>query len=1531
MAVQGILPPKFTPKTHEMGTLSHTWREYKGELSLYFKASGQDNIAGSQKVSILLYQMGKQYQKVYSNELTFVNDAAKNDYDTVVAQFDDYFEPKKLVKANITKFQKRYQLPNETVAEFITELTRLAKLCDFGDLEDNMLCVQISNGLRDEHLRKKVWDEDLSLKQIIEKCQMFELRAESSTVADIHYTSRRRGGSTNFTPRDAAPPGIGRAQSHHRGFNRGRGTAPVGRGAYRGQHRGQFQGRGRGRGHSVPTFHQQKTACTNCNTVHQPRQCPAYNKLCNHCNIMGHFKVACRKLQAQRQRGINIAETHQGQTADKLAAQVASLSLADSSTSQADVNNVYLFGIEATILSNVEMSHIECQNAKLSNVEKSHIECQNAKCLNVEMPHVECQNVTMPNVQNQNVDMPNVENQNVDMPNVENQNVDLPNVENQNVERSNVKESNVKDKSNLMSYVYTLSQCTNRKRCNKWCQNLKTTDGSCIHFRIDTQGDVSVIGMPVYQGLVTKPALYPSNTVIHGFGGKASTSVGSIRLPVLTQNNTVYFLQCEVVSFECPSILSDIDSTMLGLVKRVYQTMSHADKQTDGLNHHDKRQVPLSTQNILRRYEEVTQGIGCIPGEYTLKFDSSVTPVAHPPRPIPAALREAVKAKLAALERDGIIEKVPVGIPTPWCSSLHTVLKKKTEGKTDVRITIDPKDLNRALLREFHPINTVEDVITRTSGSQFFTVLDANQGFFQIKLDEKSAHLTSFNTPFGRYFYKRLPMGISSAPEIYQRAMSEIFVGLDGVEIIMDDILVHGDTLEKHNERLEKVLQRCKEKNLRLNPSKIKLAQSEVEYVGQVLTKHGVRISEDKIKAVIQMPAPSNINNVQTLLGMVNYTMKFMPNLSAITEPLRELIKESNQRNFKFHWDEVHQESFKELKRLMTTAPVLRYYSLSHPIVISCDASQSGIGMVLMQEDQPVCYGSKSLTDAEYAYSQIEKELLAIVVACRKFHTYIYGRNDVTIITDHLPLLRIIEKPLHQVPLRLQKMRMRLQQYDFKLVHRPGKEIPVPDNLSRLPLPGKKTDIPEFTVLVTEIGSSMAFSPRRLIQLQEATAKDKALQKLKSTITTGWPDSKHKLEEEVRPFWDFREELAVIDSLLFKGQRIIIPATQRREVLNILHNAHQGIVKTKQLARDLLYWPRLNAEIEEMINKCDVCQENRNYQQRETLIPMPIPKRPWQMAAQDLFDLNGTKWLILVDYYSEYFEIEKMEETNSREVIRQTKKWFACHGIPETLISDNGPPWNGYEFKRFAEQYDFTHQTISPYHSQTNGMVEKAVGIAKKLLLKCKETNADPYLALLHLRNIPRNDTTGSPAQRSMGRRTRTLVPTLSSKLDPEIKSREEVYTKLQEDRHIRMKAQYDQTARELQDIKPGDTIRVREKNKWKPAKLLPQSENLPPRSYDVQLPSGRKTRRNRRDLLKTPETDIYKPPDTVDFDLVDRQKTDKRTTENTVPQLSHTSETVTTGQSHNGTMPDESVMQPRVSRSGRVINTPSHLKDFVK
>ena len=235
---------------------------------------------------------------------------------------------------------------------------------------------------------------------------------------------------------------------------------------------------------------------------------------------------------------------------------------------------------------------------------------------------------------------------------------------------------------------------------------------------------------------------------------------------------------------------------------------------------------------------------------------------------------------------EGIL--TPVNEPTDWVSSMVTVVKPNK-----LRICIDPKDLNRAIKRSHYPMPTIEEVATKLSKAKVFTVLDAKSGFWQIKLDEESSMLITFKTPFGRFRWLRMPFGICSAPEEFQRRMNNTFENLKGTAIIAEDLLVfgEGDDIESatkdHDENLKNALQRTRERNLKLNKEKVKLRMTEVPYIGHLLTSEGIKPDPKKVEAVQKMPQPTDVPSVKRFLGMVNYLSKFLPNLSTITEPLR--------------------------------------------------------------------------------------------------------------------------------------------------------------------------------------------------------------------------------------------------------------------------------------------------------------------------------------------------------------------------------------------------------------------------------------------------------------------------------------------------------------------------------------------------------------------------------------------------------------------------------------------------------------------
>lgn len=375
-----------------------------------------------------------------------------------------------------------------------------------------------------------------------------------------------------------------------------------------------------------------------------------------------------------------------------------------------------------------------------------------------------------------------------------------------------------------------------------------------------------------------------------------------------------------------------------------------------------------AAEDVIKRYSDVfDRPLGTFPGKVHLEVESNAVPVIIPPRRIPTALKEKFKEELTKLVDEKIIS--PVDQPTPWVSSVVVTTKKSGA----LRVCVDPRPLNKALKRETYPMPILDEILPDLSQAKVFTTVDLRSGFWHCVLDEESSMLTTFNTPYGRYRWLRLPFGLSVSPEIFQKRVIQTLEGLDGVLNIADDILIYGvgDSPEQanvdHDRKLEALLQRCRERGIALNRDKLKLRLKRVKFMGHILTDHGLEPDPDKIEAVLDMPTPQNVEDAQRLNGFVTYLSKFMPKLADVMEPIRRLTRKDTE----WDWSEEQESALRKVKSLATDAPVLRYYDPTCQLEVQCDASQKGLGAALMQCGQPIAYISRALTPTEQRYAQI--------------------------------------------------------------------------------------------------------------------------------------------------------------------------------------------------------------------------------------------------------------------------------------------------------------------------------------------------------------------------------------------------------------------------------------------------------------------------------------------------------------------------------------------------------------------------------
>ncbi|KAK3697327.1 hypothetical protein QZH41_004727 [Actinostola sp. cb2023] len=723
--------------------------------------------------------------------------------------------------------------------------------------------------------------------------------------------------------------------------------------------------------------------------------------------------------------------------------------------------------------------------------------------------------------------------------------------------------------------------------------------------------------------------------------------------------------------------------------------------------------------------------IGTLPGEVKLTVIEDATPVVCPPKRLPVEIKDQVKEELDKLVKIGVID--PVDHPTDWVNQMTVATKKSGE----LRICLDPRSLNKVLKREHYQLPVLEDTLHDLAKAKLFSKLDLKHGYWHCVLDEPSSILTTFATPFGRYKWKRLPFGLSVSSEIFQKRLIQALEGLPSTTTIADDILLYGkgeqekDAEKDHDDNLTKLLERCQEKGIRLNKGKAVLKVKQLDFMGHLVTSEGLKPDPNKVEAIVKLQTPTDKQGVERLNGAVNYLAKFLPKLSQVMAPIRQLT----HKDVEWHWDAVQDRAFEEIKQLVTQAPVLAYYDPQKELVIQCDASSKGLGAVLLQEERPVAYASRCLTDAETRYATIEKEMLAVVFALEKWHQFTYGRA-VQVCTDHKPLVSINQKSLDKAPRRLQGMLLRSLNYNIDIQYRPGKEQHLADMMSRsfLPLNSHESQ-EEFEVI-----NAVKFLPMREERIQEIkkhTESDDTLCQLRTTIQQGFPTDKLSMPPQLTPYFHMRDELSVYNGLVFKGDRLVIPKSMRKSIKKELHSSHSGIDGCLRRARESVYWPGMSSEIKEWISTCETCREYETAQPKEPLMSHEIPERPWEKVGIDILTFQGTDYLVTVDYYSNYWEIDRLENTKSATAIRKLKAHFARFGIPSILVSDNGPQFTSDSFRKFTRDWDIEHTPSAPYNSQSNGKAEAAVKAAKKMLRKTQKTREDQYLALLAIRNTP--------------------------------------------------------------------------------------------------------------------------------------------------------------------------------------------------
>ena len=892
---------------------------------------------------------------------------------------------------------------------------------------------------------------------------------------------------------------------------------------------------------------------------------------------------------------------------------------------------------------------------------------------------------------------------------------------------------------------------------------------------VDTGSTVNILDSNTFQKLDPQPKLRRPDQEVFLYGDRPALPVlgiAAIRVHAPATNRTD--VDFHIVHGNTGNLLSCHTSQELQFVQLTYHIQSYNDVYTE--------------------YDSLFTGVGKIKDvEIKLHIDESVPPKSQRHRRTPFHTRKDVEAELERLKAHDLIETV--NGPTPWVSPIVTVPKKN-----GVRLCVDMREANKAIKRTRHPLPTLDDVIADLNGASWFSTLDMNSGFHQFRLHPDSRDITTFSCHAGLFRFKSLMFNVNSAPEVFQSAVEQLLSGIPGCKNMADDILVYGCTKDEHDRNLRLVLNRLKEHGATLNKDKCTFGQQSVKFYGHIFSAAGVKADPKKIQDVCTAPAPTNSSEMSSFLGMAQYLAKYIPNYSTLTAPLRELT----HQNVPWVWGDVESEAYQKLKDELTSSRVMTYFDPTMSIDIYVDASPVGLCAILTQNDKVLAYGSRALKDVETRYSQTEREMLAVVWAAEHYHLYVFGTHF-RIFTDHKPLLRIFEK---QNPLsaRMDHWRLRLMPYDYTLVYRPGADNPA-DFLSRHP-GGRAPHNPQAEAYVNYICSNAIPKAMTLQQVQSASKTDLTMHALKEAITSdNWQNPL------VKDYLCVKDELSVVGDLILRDQRLIIPQELQQKAVELAHIGHQGIVKTKQLLREKVWFPGIDRRAEELIKSCNPCQAatRAGAERIEPLNMTDLPDGPWKQVSIDFKGPfpTGELVMVIIDDYSRFPEVEIVRSTSARSVIPKIDAVFARQGIPEIVKTDNGPPFNSKEFKDFASYLGFDHQTSTPLWPRGNAEVErfngtlvKAVQTATVAGLNWKQ---ELYTFLRQYRATPHATTNMSPSEALNNRKLRTVLPEVPSTQPSEIKNTDrarKAKIKAHGDKHLKTKRS---------KLKVGDKVLVRQ------------------------------------------------------------------------------------------------------------------------
>ena len=691
--------------------------------------------------------------------------------------------------------------------------------------------------------------------------------------------------------------------------------------------------------------------------------------------------------------------------------------------------------------------------------------------------------------------------------------------------------------------------------------------------------------------------------------------------------------------------------------------------------------------------------------------------------------RKAMKKLVEDLVSTGLVE------PTHSDWAAPSILVPKKDGS--FRLVVDYRGLNKQIDKTCWPLPRINDVIDSLEGNLYFSNIDLTSGYFQMALSEESQNITAFITPMGLYKWKRLPMGLASAPGAFQNLMELILSGLsyEIALVYLDDIIIFGRSFKEHIQRLELVFKRLADSGLKIKGTKCKFFSQKIQFLGHVITEKGVEVDPEKVKAVQNMKTPTNLKEVRAVLGLVGFYRKFIPNFGATAEPLYKLLNKET----KFTWSIECQNSMEALKSKLLSAPILGYPNDRDPYTLTTDASLTGIGAILTQrqqsEDRVIAYASKTLNKGQRNYSATKRELFAIVHFTQHFKNYLQGQKFI-IVTDHRALVWLysFKEPDGMVARWIEK----LGQFNFETKHRAGKSIPHADCLSQVSATEDETrqiinalvvNPKEGSLAVNSIWTELSTTERKIIR--ESQKKDKVLKTVRQWVEQNERPERKNMKgasKELWKYWTQFRNLMMNDDILYRNQtleptdtkvqQMLIAQNNLQKILPLLHESactgHLGVEKTYQRARERFYWPGMKRDVKEWVDSCKECLRRKITPQKHRHSLMTwTPSHPFWQVALDIMgplpESRGNKYILLIgDQFTKWYEAVPMPNQEATTVAKAfTESWVSRFGCPANLHSDKGSNFMSNLFKNLCKELGIARTSTTSFHPQGNAIIER--------------------------------------------------------------------------------------------------------------------------------------------------------------------------------------------------------------------------------